>query len=391
MRSKALEQMIRAEVINSTARRLRDLEASLLNVRAIQLTPEQLANNIIYRERIDQLERSHSRSWFGDHSNTYFENFSPPPGGRSFDVEWGFVPGFGGSHNPGWHVYSRDAVRNFILDGLGEGIFYAWRDLEDRVTKEYSNIWEQALSVVETLQGQLNLKALARYQTRIEEKLAPYTVADFINGRLASTPKMTRDSVEIAKGETVPLQVQYLAVISAVEANQKRADSLANVLRNVIESTSLGTQVQPMHQTSPRLFIGHGRSQQWTTLRDFVRDRLHLAFDEFNRVPTAGLSTKERLTEMLDECSFALLVMTGEDEHEDGTMHARENVIHEIGLFQGCLGWRKAIVLVEEGCQQFSNIVGLGQVRYQKGNIASSFEELRRILERENIISSSLG
>ena len=27
--------------------------------------------------------------------------------------------------------------------------------------------------------------------------------------------------------------------------------------------------------------------------------------------------------------------MTAEDEHADGTKHARENVIHEVGLFQG--------------------------------------------------------
>ena len=35
--------------------------------------------------------------------------------------------------------------------------------------------------------------------------------------------------------------------------------------------------------------------------------------------------------------------MTGEDEHIDQTKHARENVIHEIGLFQGKLGFRKAM------------------------------------------------
>ena len=81
--------------------------------------------------------------------------------------------------------------------------------------------------------------------------------------------------------------------------------------------------------------------------------------------------------------------MTGEDEHNDGTLHARENVIHEIGLFQGRLSWRKAIVLIEDVCREFSNIEGLGQVRYRKGDIASCFEEVRRILEREGIILAS--
>ena len=56
--------------------------------------------------------------------------------------------------------------------------------------------------------------------------------------------------------------------------------------------------------------------------------------------------------------------MTAEDEQPDGTLRARENVIHEAGLFQGRLGFEKAIILLEEGCEEFSNIEGLGQIRF---------------------------
>lgn len=62
------------------------------------------------------------------------------------------------------------------------------------------------------------------------------------------------------------------------------------------------------------------------------------------------------------------------------------NVVHEAGLFQGRLGFTKAIVLLEEGCEEFSNIQGLGQIRFPKGNIAPAFEEIRRVLEREGLI-----
>jgi predicted nucleotide-binding protein len=103
-----------------------------------------------------------------------------------------------------------------------------------------------------------------------------------------------------------------------------------------------------------KVFIGHGRSQVWRDLKDFIKDRLDLNWDEFNRESTAGLATKERLEEMLQNAGFAFLIMTAEDEYVDQTLHARENVIHEIGLFQGKLGFRKAIVLLEEGCQEFS-------------------------------------
>jgi predicted nucleotide-binding protein len=88
---------------------------------------------------------------------------------------------------------------------------------------------------------------------------------------------------------------------------------------------------------------------------------------------------------MLDQAAFAFLVMTAEDEHADTSLHARENVIHEVGLFQGRLGKRKAIILLEEGCSEFSNVIGLGQIRFPRGNISACFEEVRRVLERETI------
>jgi predicted nucleotide-binding protein len=93
-----------------------------------------------------------------------------------------------------------------------------------------------------------------------------------------------------------------------------------------------------------------------------------------------------RLSEMLEAAAFAFLVMTAEDEHGDGKSHARMNVVHEAGLFQGRLGFMKAIILLEEGCEGFSNIDGLGQIRFPKGNIGAAFEEVRLVLEREGVL-----
>lgn len=123
----------------------------------------------------------------------------------------------------------------------------------------------------------------------------------------------------------------------------------------------------------------------WRELKDFVSDRLGLPWDEFNRVPVAGVTNITRLAQMLEQASFAFLVMTAEDEQVDGNHHARMNVIHEVGLFQGRLGFERAIVLLEEGCEEFSNIQGLGQIRFPKGNISAIFEDIRAVLEREGI------
>jgi len=92
---------------------------------------------------------------------------------------------------------------------------------------------------------------------------------------------------------------------------------------------------------------------------------------------------------MLSKACLAFLIMTAEDEHADKTQHARENVIHEIGLFQGRLGFNKAIVLLEDGCSEFSNIHGLNQIRFNKGNLEEKFEEIRMVLERENILKKA--
>lgn len=135
-----------------------------------------------------------------------------------------------------------------------------------------------------------------------------------------------------------------------------------------------------------KVFIGHGRSQAWRDLKDLLQDRLKVDWEEYNREATAGMAIKERLEEMLNQSSFAFLVMTAEDEHADEMFHARANVIHEVGLFQGKLGFRKAIVLLEEGCQEFSNIHGLSQIRFPKGDIMAKSEEIRRVLEREGIL-----
>jgi predicted nucleotide-binding protein len=90
---------------------------------------------------------------------------------------------------------------------------------------------------------------------------------------------------------------------------------------------------------------------------------------------------------MLARVNFAFLVLTGEDEQGDGRVNARLNVVHEAGLFQGKLGFRKAIVLLEEGCEEFSNIHGLGHISFPKMKISASFEEIRQVLEREGLLS----
>jgi hypothetical protein len=47
------------------------------------------------------------------------------------------------------------------------------------------------------------------------------------------------------------------------------------------------------------------------------------------------------------------------------------------------LGFSKAIVLLEDGTEEFSNIAGIQQIRFAKGNIKETFGEVLAVLRRE--------
>lgn len=151
-------------------------------------------------------------------------------------------------------------------------------------------------------------------------------------------------------------------------------------------NTQQTTNNHPVNNENKKIFIGHGGSDIWLRLKNFIVDRLELEYEEFNRISAVGKATSDRLKEMLEVCCMAFLIMTGEDEQADGSLRARENVVHEVGLFQGRFGFEKAIILLEDGCGDFSNIHGITYIPFPKGNIRAAFEDIREVLERESII-----
>lgn len=191
-------------------------------------------------------------------------------------------------------------------------------------------------------------------------------------------------AVYVSGGRTLAEKEAY--VKGDIASQRRKLESIRNQIP--LFEAALRVEQNSISKNVPdRIFIGHGRSGAWRELKDYIRDRLGLEFEEFNRISIAGIATTERLVAMLDNSSMALLVCTAEDEHSGGSQHARENVVHEAGLFQGRLGFRRAIVLLEEGCTEFSNIHGLGQIRFPRGNIGACFEQIREVLEREGLLS----
>jgi predicted nucleotide-binding protein len=214
-----------------------------------------------------------------------------------------------------------------------------------------------------------------------------YSPRDYLNSVLPSGQQMSRDMNAIQAGVKAP---PHISVLSSCYGNRgpfaaclnlsKQTRRFASHLENIDQAQSRSERVET------NVFIEHGRSSIWRDLKDFIQKRLHLPWDEFNRVPVAGFTNIARLSEMLDNAAIAFIILTAEDEQVDGKMHARMNAVHEAGLFQGRLGFEKAILMLEKGCEKFSNVQGLGQIRFPPGNISAVFEEIRRVLEREQLI-----
>lgn len=89
---------------------------------------------------------------------------------------------------------------------------------------------------------------------------------------------------------------------------------------------------------------------------------------------------------MAAETTFAFLVFTAEDQLADGQMRARQNVVHEAGLFQGNLGFSRAIIVLEEGVENLSNLDGVQYIQFRRGNIREAFGDAVATIRREFFI-----
>jgi predicted nucleotide-binding protein len=57
-------------------------------------------------------------------------------------------------------------------------------------------------------------------------------------------------------------------------------------------------------------------------------------------------------------------------------------VVHEAGLFQGRLGFTRAVLVTQEGAELFSYIYGIAQLRYQN-SIQEVFGDATAVYRRE--------
>jgi predicted nucleotide-binding protein len=115
-------------------------------------------------------------------------------------------------------------------------------------------------------------------------------------------------------------------------------------------------------------------------VQSYIEKDLSVDTLELGQQPNRGRTVLQKLDEESDKCCFVVVVMTGDDDVGLGAPRARENVLHEIGFFQGKLGLENVCLLHEEGTNIPSNIHGLVYIPFPKGLVSASFGVLAREL-----------
>ena len=187
-----------------------------------------------------------------------------------------------------------------------------------------------------------------------------------------------------ADGYSMRISFSSLGGWTTVQVQAPRRVEIETI-SNIFEERLAESEL-PIEDERPNpvvVFIGHGRSTLWRDLKDHLHDKHEYDVQAYEIGSRAGHTIRDILEEMLDKSTCAFLVLTGEDETADGKLLARQNVVHETGLFQGRLGFGRAIVLLEEGTEEFSNIAGIQQIRFSKANIKETFGDVLAVLKRE--------
>ena len=220
------------------------------------------------------------------------------------------------------------------------------------------------------------LQGQAKQDEPVVSPVAETAPAEFVAAvPVISAPTSTTPIAKVSPAKPKPLAVSAVPISLA---------AAATIPVPVILDVPEAVPVAPIQGVC----LGHGRSTAWKELRSQLLSEANVACEPFNHLPVAGLANVERLTALMRNARFVILVHTHEDEGESGPPIAAWNVAHVAGIFQGHIGFSKVVVLVEDGREELTLIGGLPRIRFPKGQIRQALVELRTLLEQEDILPS---
>lgn len=372
---------------------MNELIEELQKIREELQAATRFANDLAYRytlnsllENIEHVENAWCGSWYGYRADVYYKDFGSPPLDMFIGDNWEHVAESmsGSTQRSGWHRYPEGRVKDRIEEGIER------RDIRNAFehTLEWISAFKGKRADVLAIIGiaQENRNSIFDGLANQIENLRVQTVDEIVQ---EETPDQmeTDDRVAQQQGIRIPPHIRYKArVLWSI-----RAAGIVNEFAILVGKT-MG-QMERVFSTAfapqiagTNIFIGHGGSAEWEKLQAFLQNRLNLEIAEFDKNLPASKHILDHILELIRRSAVACIVLTSEDTLENGTHHPRLNVVHELGLCQAIIGVGNTIILLEQDCEEFSNISGLVQIRFPKGNIEAAFEEIRRVLEDRGII-----
>jgi predicted nucleotide-binding protein len=162
---------------------------------------------------------------------------------------------------------------------------------------------------------------------------------------------------------------------------RQQLERLVRDIDQVFEIRANSELQQPIREKPRRVFVTHGRAQDWRAVKDYIETDVRLRTAELAQQPNLGRTVIEKLLDTADECDSAVIVMTGDDATEQGEARVRENVMHEIGFFQGRYGRDRVILLHEDNVNVPTNLSGVVYSAFPHSHVEACFHLLQRELK----------
>jgi len=153
------------------------------------------------------------------------------------------------------------------------------------------------------------------------------------------------------------------------------SDGFLQISENLVRRASNPTGV----------FISHDGNPQWLELRDFVQGDCRLPVYDLD-MSDPEIDVAQAVRDVLGRCGFAICLLSVDSETITGAGRADQDIVHQAGLFHGRYGFGRVALLVEDGCEVFSNAAGLVRLPFPRGRVDATFLEVERILIREGLL-----
>ena len=245
-------------------------------------------------ERVNEAERAWSGSYLGYQSCVYYEDLQPVPPGAYFDPEWGFDRFSKSLGN--CEEFDYEGLIKHITGVVPPDTYESFKRTRDLGIENFNRLKDDLLSVLNLLgDGDEYLSArklkISKLVNRSAQEIGTSNFPGLkmicydrraANGRLRLPPHKA-------------ISVELTSFAYPFEAMKTLAETADQILKHL--ERKFGVEMTAK-KVGRHIFIGHGRSLVWRDLKDFIKDKLNLRYDEFNRVPIAGITNIDRLKDL---------------------------------------------------------------------------------------------